>query len=138
MLTGVCGVLTGVCGVYTGVCGVLTGVCGVLTHWCMWGIDWCLWGVDWCMWGVDWCMWGVDWCIILGPISQDICRYCADENITSVTEIPYFDGDFWPNVIEETIKELDQEREATEATAGEVRSEVGRWGLLWVIISRRL
>jgi E1A/CREB-binding protein len=36
-----------------------------------------------------------------------------------VTEIPYFDGDFWPNVIEETIKELDQEakqREASENT----------------------
>ena len=58
--------------------------------------------------------------LIFGPIPQDICRYCADENITSVTEIPYFDGDFWPNVIEETIKELDQEREATEAATGEV------------------
>lgn len=33
-----------------------------------------------------------------------------------MVEIPYFEGDFWPNVIEETIKELDQEkrREASE------------------------
>ena len=43
--------------------------------------------------------------------------------MTSVTEIPYFEGDFWPNVIEENIKELDQEakeREASEMASGEV------------------
>lgn len=43
--------------------------------------------------------------------------------MTSVTEIPYFEGDFWPNVIEENIKELDQEakeREASEQASGEV------------------
>ena len=41
----------------------------------------------------------------------------------NVTEIPYFDGDFWPNVVEETIKELDQEakeREASEQASVEV------------------
>ena len=40
-----------------------------------------------------------------------------------MTEIPYFEGDFWLNVIEETIKELDQEareREASEQATGEV------------------
>ena len=40
-----------------------------------------------------------------------------------VTEIPYFEGDFWPNIIEETIKELDQEakeREASELASAEV------------------
>lgn len=26
-----------------------------------------------------------------------------------MTDIPYFDGDFWPFVIEEIIKELDQD-----------------------------
>lgn len=31
-------------------------------------------------------------------------------------EIPYFEGDFWPNVIEETIKELDQEAKQKEAS----------------------
>ena len=25
--------------------------------------------------------------------------------------MPYFEGDFWPNVLEESIKELDQEEE---------------------------
>ena len=33
-----------------------------------------------------------------------------------MTDIPYFDGDFWPNVIEEAIKELDQEAKQREAS----------------------
>ena len=39
--------------------------------------------------------------------------------------MPYFEGDFWPNVLEESIKELDQEeeekrkREEAEAAATE-------------------
>ena len=32
-----------------------------------------------------------------------------------MTEIPYFEGDFWPNVLEENIKELDQEAKEREA-----------------------
>ena len=51
--------------------------------------------------------------------------------MTSVTEIPYFEGDFWPNVIEENIKELDQEakeREASEMASGEVGGRVCRGG----------
>lgn len=34
-----------------------------------------------------------------------------DNNMQSVVEMPYFEGDFWPNVIEESIKELDEEEE---------------------------
>lgn len=51
--------------------------------------------------------------------------------MTSVTEIPYFEGDFWPNVIEENIKELDQEakeREASEMASGEVGGGVREGG----------
>jgi len=29
----------------------------------------------------------------------------------SATEMPYFEGDFWPNILEESIKELEQEEE---------------------------
>lgn len=32
-----------------------------------------------------------------------------DNEIQSVTELPYFEGDFWPNILEENIKELNQE-----------------------------
>ena len=52
---------------------------------------------------------------------QDIFQYCIEEEISAVTDIPYFEGDFWPNVIEETIKELDQERKASEALSVDVR-----------------
>ena len=37
-----------------------------------------------------------------------------------MTDIPYFEGDFWPNVIEETIKELDQEEEERKASEASV------------------
>ena len=55
---------------------------------------------------------------------QDIFKHCTEDGIMSVTEIPYFEGDFWPNIIEDTIKELDQEareREASEAATNDVR-----------------
>jgi len=39
-------------------------------------------------------------------------RQSMDDELSSVTELPYFEGDFWPNVIEEQIKELDQEERA--------------------------
>ena len=32
-----------------------------------------------------------------------------DNNLISVTQIPYFEGDFWPNILEECIKEQEQE-----------------------------
>ena len=34
-----------------------------------------------------------------------------DNPITKVTDIPYFEGDFWTNTIEDLIKELDTEDE---------------------------
>ncbi|XP_019854901.1 PREDICTED: uncharacterized protein LOC100636542 [Amphimedon queenslandica] len=51
---------------------------------------------------------------------QDIFQYCVKEEITHITDIPYFEGDFWPNVIEETIKELDQEGMAPGALSVDV------------------
>jgi len=41
--------------------------------------------------------------------------------------LPYFDGDFWPNALEDSIKELDQEEEerktALAAAAAETASK---------------
>lgn len=34
-----------------------------------------------------------------------------EDKLRSAADLPYFEGDFWPNVIEESIKELDQEEE---------------------------
>lgn len=60
---------------------------------------------------------------------QDIFKDAIESNITSAVQIPYFEGDFWPNVIEESIKELDQEeeekrkREEAEAAAAEAEAQ---------------
>ena len=54
---------------------------------------------------------------------QDIFKHCTEGGMTSVTEIPYFEGDFWPSVIEKNIKKLDQEakeREELQQASGEV------------------
>ncbi|XP_022235676.1 CREB-binding protein-like isoform X2 [Limulus polyphemus] len=52
---------------------------------------------------------------------KDILKQATEDNLSSAVELPYFEGDFWPNVIEESIKELDQEeeekRKAAEASA---------------------
>lgn len=40
-----------------------------------------------------------------------------EENITSATQLAYFEGDFWPNVLEENIKEIDQEEQERKASA---------------------
>jgi len=48
-------------------------------------------------------------------------KQSIDDELTSVTELAYFEGDFWPNVIEEQIKELDQEERAQ--ASGEVSLE---------------
>ncbi|CAL1261496.1 unnamed protein product [Larinioides sclopetarius] len=42
---------------------------------------------------------------------KDILKQATEDNLQSASELPYFEGDFWPNVLEESIKELDQEEE---------------------------
>ena len=61
---------------------------------------------------------------------QDILKDAIENNITSATDLPYFEGDFWPNVLEDSIKELEQEeeekriREEAEAAAAEAEAAV--------------
>lgn len=47
----------------------------------------------------------------LFPFLQDIFKQATEDRLTSAKELPYFEGDFWPNVLEESIKELEQEEE---------------------------
>ena len=61
---------------------------------------------------------------------KDILKQAMEDNLTSAAELPYFEGDFWPNVLEESIKELDIEEEekrrqaeAAEAAAAAVSTE---------------
>ena len=48
--------------------------------------------------------------------------------MTSVQGLPYFEGDFWPNVIEEQIKELELEEERVSTIA--IEAEVSPWSTL--------
>lgn len=59
--------------------------------------------------------------------SQDIFKQATEDRLTSAKELPYFEGDFWPNVLEESIKELEQEeeeRKKEESTAASETTEV--------------
>ncbi|KAF7647120.1 hypothetical protein LDENG_00177250 [Lucifuga dentata] len=42
---------------------------------------------------------------------KDVFKQATEDRLTSAKELPYFEGDFWPNVLEESIKELEQEEE---------------------------
>ncbi|UJR27186.1 hypothetical protein I4U23_008482 [Adineta vaga] len=42
---------------------------------------------------------------------KDVMKDCLDNQVQNALDIPYFEGDFWSNIIEESIKELDQEEE---------------------------
>uniref|UniRef100_A0AAY4BYQ9 histone acetyltransferase n=1 Tax=Denticeps clupeoides TaxID=299321 RepID=A0AAY4BYQ9_9TELE len=42
---------------------------------------------------------------------KDIFKQATEDRLTSAEELPYFEGDFWPNVLEESIKELEEEEE---------------------------
>ena len=42
---------------------------------------------------------------------KDIHKQAVEDNFKSATELPYFEGDFWPNVIEESIKEIEMEQQ---------------------------
>ena len=42
---------------------------------------------------------------------KDIHKQALEDNFVSATELPYFEGDFWPNVIEDSIREINQEQQ---------------------------
>ena len=64
---------------------------------------------------------------------QDLFKHSTDAAY-SVTDIPYFEGDFWPNIIEETIKELDQEAKEREAEASCDVSNCLLWCALFRVV----
>lgn len=52
-----------------------------------------------------------NWVVFVCVFLQDIFKQATEDRLTSAKELPYFEGDFWPNVLEESIKELEQEEE---------------------------
>lgn len=56
-------------------------------------------------------------------LAQDIFKQATEDRLTSAKELPYFEGDFWPNVLEESIKELEQEEEERKREENNTSSE---------------
>uniref|UniRef100_A0AAY4BVG8 histone acetyltransferase n=1 Tax=Denticeps clupeoides TaxID=299321 RepID=A0AAY4BVG8_9TELE len=54
---------------------------------------------------------------------KDIFKQATEDRLTSAKELPYFEGDFWPNVLEESIKELEQEEEERKREENSTSSE---------------
>ena len=47
---------------------------------------------------------------------------CVDEEMRSAVDVYYFDGDFWPQQLEDSIKELEkEEQEQRQLEAQEVK-----------------
>ena len=66
----------------------------------------------------------ITWSIIFFlSFSQDIFKQATEDRLTSANELPYFEGDFWPNVLEESIKELEQEEEERKKEENTAASE---------------
>jgi histone acetylation protein len=42
---------------------------------------------------------------------KDILKQATEDGLKCATELPYFEGDFWPNVVEESIKEIEMEQQ---------------------------
>lgn len=47
---------------------------------------------------------------------RDIYKQALEDNLQSPAELPYFEGDFWPNVLEENIRELESVRKMKKIT----------------------
>ncbi|VDP85670.1 unnamed protein product [Echinostoma caproni] len=59
---------------------------------------------------------------------KNILKDALDHQLVSPTEIPYFEGDFWPNTLEDILKELEEEearRRREEAEAEDDESDGG-------------
>ncbi|MCJ8739495.1 hypothetical protein PDJAM_G00047830 [Pangasius djambal] len=54
---------------------------------------------------------------------KDIFKQATEDRLKSAYELPYFEGDFWPNVLEESIKELEQEEEERKKEESTASSE---------------
>ncbi|CAF2578142.1 unnamed protein product [Rotaria sp. Silwood2] len=62
----------------------------------------------------DWCKKMLDKAIAERIVIdyKDIMQDCLDNHVQTVLDIPYFDGDFWPFIIENNIEKLEQEEYA--------------------------
>jgi E1A/CREB-binding protein len=55
----------------------------------------------------------------------DMQQFVKDNNITRCRDFPYFEGDYWPNVIEDKIKEIKAEEQEAEGGGGKKGAKKG-------------
>lgn len=48
----------------------------------------------------------------------DLQKYVKDNKIARARDIPYFEGDYWPGILEEKVKEINAESNETSDSAG--------------------
>ena len=59
-------------------------------------------------------------------VFQDIYKETVDENYASPCSLAYFEGDFWPNIFEDCLREEEErEREMANDGKGKVKEEEG-------------
>ncbi|GFT32224.1 CREB-binding protein [Nephila pilipes] len=46
---------------------------------------------------------------------KNVFHLVTENNLASAAELPYFDGDFWPNILEESIKQQEDEKKQKAA-----------------------
>ena len=66
---------------------------------------------------------------------QDILKQANDDRLKSAKELPYFDGDFWPNALEDSIKELTQEEEERKASAAAAEATASTEVNIFIVMS---
>ena len=64
---------------------------------------------------------------------KDVFKQATEDRLTSANELPYFEGDFWPNVLEESIKELEQEEEERKREENSTSNESIDVRMSWFI-----
>uniref|UniRef100_A0A1I7ZNT3 histone acetyltransferase n=1 Tax=Steinernema glaseri TaxID=37863 RepID=A0A1I7ZNT3_9BILA len=54
---------------------------------------------------------------------KDIWRQANDDNLTTPKDLPYFEGDFWPNIIEDCIRDAENEEKARKKAKAEAQND---------------
>ncbi|ODN00683.1 CREB-binding protein [Orchesella cincta] len=48
---------------------------------------------------------------------KNLYKYILDEGLNPVDDLPYFEGDFWPMILEDSLKDIDKEEEKKKEEA---------------------
>ena len=72
-------------------------------------------------------------------LCKDIAADALMVGLATAKDVPYFDGDFWPNTLEEAIADEENEKNAEElidttATDVEVRCAICSFHLLFITL----